>query len=159
MTDHRPTDYRIVEDDLTGAEVAALLELHLGEMHQWSPACKVHAMPVERLRQPDVTFYSAWDGGTLAAVGAIKHLDEGRGELKSMRAAPAYRGKGAGKAILEHLISEARRRGYAWLGLETGVPEPFVPARSLYASHGFTECDAFADYVLDEWSVCMSRTL
>ena len=159
MTDHRPTDYRIVEDDLTGAEVAALLELHLGEMHQWSPACKVHAMPLERLRQPDVTFYSAWDGGTLAAVGAIKHLDEGRGELKSMRAAPAYRGKGAGKAILEHLISEARRRGYAWLGLETGVPEPFVPARTLYASHGFTECDAFADYVLDEWSVCMSRAL
>ena len=151
--------YHIVEDDLTGAEVAALLELHLAEMHQWSPACKVHAMPIERLRQPDVTFYSAWDGETLAAVGALKHLGENRGELKSMRAAPAYRGKSAGKAILEHLIAEAQARGYTWLGLETGVPEPFVPARTLYASYGFADCEAFADYVLDEWSVCMSRAL
>lgn len=159
MSDYRPTSYRIVEDDLTAPEVAALLELHLAEMHQWSPACKVHAMPLERLRQPDVTFYSAWHGGTLAAVGALKHLGAGRGELKSMRAAPAYRGKGAGKAILEHLLGEARRRGYAWLGLETGVPEPFAPARGLYASYGFTDCEAFADYVLDEWSVCMSRAL
>ena len=152
-------DYRIVEDDLTGPEVAALLELHLAEMHQWSPACKVHAMPIERLRQPDVTFFSAWDGETLAAVGALKALGGERGELKSMRAAPEYRGKGAGKAILEHLIAEARERGYTWVGLETGVPEPFVPARTLYASYGFKDCDAFADYVLDEWSVCMSRAL
>lgn len=159
MTDHRPTTYRIVEDDLTGPEVAALLELHLSEMHQWSPACKVHAMPIERLRQPDVTFYSVWDGDALAAVGALKHLGEGRGELKSMRASPEYRGKGAGKAMLEHLIAEARKRRYTWLGLETGVPEPFVPARRLYASYGFADCEAFADYVLDEWSVCMSRTL
>jgi putative acetyltransferase len=159
MRDHRPTSYRIIEDDLNGPEVAALLELHLTEVHRWSPACKVHAMPLERLRQPDVTFYSAWDGDTLAAVGALKALDAARGELKSMRAAPAYRGKGAGKAILEHLMAEARRRGYAWLGLETGRPEPFVPARALYVSYGFSDCEAFADYVLDEWSVCMSRTL
>jgi len=152
-------DYRIVEDDLTGPEVAALLELHLADMHKWSPACKVHAMPIERLRQPDVTFYSAWDSDTLAAVGALKHLDDERGELKSMRAAPEYRGKGAGKAMLEHLMAEARNRGYGWLGLETGVPEPFVPARTLYASYGFAPCEAFADYVLDEWSTCMSRTL
>lgn len=153
------SDYRIVEDDLTGPEVAALLTLHLDEMHQWSPACKVHAMPLERLRQPDVTFYSAWDGATLAAVGALKDLGANRGELKSMRAAPEYRGKGAGKAILEHLIGEARCRGYTWLGLETGVPEPFIPARTLYARYGFVDCEAFADYVLDEWSVCMSRAL
>lgn len=151
--------YHIVEDDLTGPDVAALLKLHLEEMHQWSPACKVHAMPIERLRQPDVTFYSAWDGSRLAAVGALKDLGDNRGELKSMRAAPQYRGKGAGKAILEHLIGEASRRQYTWLGLETGVPEPFLPARTLYASYGFSDCEAFADYVLDEWSVCMSRTL
>jgi len=151
--------YHIVEDDLTGPDVAALLELHLAEMHQWSPPESVHAMPIERLRQPDVTFYSAWDGATLAAVGALKHLGDNRGELKSMRATPAYRGKGAGKAILEHLMGEARQRGYTWLGLETGRPEPFVPARTLYASYGFADCEAFADYVLDEWSVCMSRAL
>ena len=153
------TQYRVIEDDLSGDEVAALLRLHLDEMHQWSPAEKVHAMPIERLRAPDVTFYSAWDGETLAAVGAIKHLDATRGELKSMRAAPEYRGKGAGKAILLRLLEEARQRGYAWLGLETGRPEPFRPAQQLYASHGFTECEAFADYVPDEFSLCMSRTL
>ena len=153
------SDYRIVEDDLQGAAVIELLAFHLAEMHALSPACKVHAMPLERLRQPDVTFYSAWDGGTLAAVGALKDLGANRGELKSMRAAPAYRGKGAGKAILEHLLAEARRRGYTWVGLETGRPEAFVPARTLYAGYGFAECEAFADYASDEWSLCMSRSL
>jgi putative acetyltransferase len=151
--------YRIIEDDLAGAEVAALLAFHLEEMHQWSPACKVHAMPLERLREPDVTFYSAWAGSELAAVGALKELGPGRGELKSMRAAPAFRGQGAGEAILAHLMAEARRRGYTWLGLETGRPEPFVPARRLYEKHGFAECPAFGDYVSDEFSLCMERTL
>lgn len=153
------SDYRIVEDDLAGAEVAALLAFHLAEMHQWSPACKVHAMPLERLREPDVTFYSAWAGDELAAVGALKELDPGRGEFKSMRAAPAFRGKGAGQAILDHLMEEAQRRGYRWIGLETGRPEPFEPARALYEKHGFAECPAFGDYVSDEFSLCMDRTL
>ena len=153
------TAYRIVRDDLSGSEVADLLRLHLDEMHQWSPACKVHAMPIERLRERDVTFYSAWDGATLAAVGALKELDPARGELKSMRATPAYRGQGAGKAILAHLMGEAQRRGYTWLGLETGRPDPFVPARRLYEAHGFAECAAFGDYVSDEFSLCMDRTL
>ena len=150
-------DYRIIEDDLTGVEVAALLAFHLAEMHQWSPACKVHAMPLERLREPDVTFYSAWDGERLAAVGALKELDAGRGELKSMRATPEFRGKGAGQAILVHLMGEAERRGYSWLGLETGRPETFEPARALYEKHGFAECPAFGDYVSDEFSLCMDR--
>ena len=153
------TDYTIVRDDLSGPEVADLLRLHLEEMHQWSPACKVHAMPIERLREPDVAFWSAWDGERLAAVGALKELGDGRGELKSMRAAPEYRGKGAGNAILLHLMAEARARDYHWLGLETGRPEPFVPARRLYENHGFAECEAFGDYVSDEFSLCMSRDL
>jgi putative acetyltransferase len=106
-----------------------------------------------------VTFYSAWTGDTLAAVGAIKQLDATRGELKSMRAAPAFRGRGAGRAILEHLMAEADRRGYTWLGLETGRPEPFLPARRLYAAYGFAECEAFGDYVSDEFSLCMDRAL
>ena len=153
------SEYRIVKDDLSGPEVADLLRLHLDEMHQWSPACKVHALPLERLREPDVAFWSAWDGERLAAVGALKELGAGRGELKSMRAAPEYRGKGAGEAILLHLMSEARERGYTWLGLETGVPEPFLPARRLYEKHGFAECAAFGDYVSDDFSLCMSRDL
>ena len=151
--------YRIVPDDLTDPRIIDLLRFHLEEMHSWSPACKVHAMPVERLREPDVSFFAAWDGEALAGVGALKEIDETRGELKSMRAAPEYRGKGAGEAILVHLMAEARRRGYSWLGLETGRPEPFLPAVKLYEKHGFSECENFGDYISDEFSLCMSRTL
>jgi putative acetyltransferase len=149
----------IVPDDLTGEQVLALLQLHLDEMHQWSPACKVHAMPAERLRESDVTFFSAWDGEHLAGCGAIKHLGETHGELKSMRAAPEYRGKGVGKAILLRLLEEARRRGYTRVSLETGRPEPFRAAQGLYAAHGFTECAPFGDYVSDEFSLCMTKDL
>jgi len=152
-------EYRIIEDDLDGPEVIALLAFHLAEMHELSPPCKVHAMPVERLRQPDVTFYSAWDGDELAAVGALREIDATRGELKSMRATPGYRGKGAGEAILRHLMAEAERRGYRWLGLETGRPAAYLPAQSLYRKHGFAECADFGDYVGDEFSMCMSRVL
>lgn len=152
-------DYAIREDDLTGPEVAALLRLHLDDMHQWSPPESVHAMPIERLRANDVTFYTAWDGEALAACGALKQLDPQHGEIKSMRAGPAWRGKGAGKTILLHILAEARARGYTRLSLETGRPEPFDPARRLYASHGFVECPPFGNYVDDGFSLCMTRTL
>ena len=158
MAQDRPS-YIIVADNLTGDAVTELLAFHLAEMHRWSPACKVHAMKVERLRKPDVRFYSAWANGELAAVGALKEIDEQRGELKSMRAAPAWLGKGAGEAMLLHLIAEARGRGFGWLGLETGRPEAFAPAGNLYRKHGFRECEAFGDYVSDEFSLCMSRDL
>lgn len=146
-------------DDLTGEAVLALLQFHLDEMHQWSPPESVHAMPAERLRQPDVTFFSAWDGDVLAGCGAIKHLSEGHGELKSMRAAPEYRGRGVGKALLLCLLEEARARGYARVSLETGRPEPFHPAHGLYRAHGFAECAPFGDYVSDDFSICMTREL
>jgi putative acetyltransferase len=128
-------------------------------MHAWSPPCSVHAMPIERLRADDVTFYSVWDSTQLAACGAIKQLDSAHGELKSMRAHPDYRGKGAGRAVLTHLMRIAAQRGYARLSLETGSTEPFLPARALYAAHGFSECGPFADYPLDPFSIFMTRTL
>ncbi|MFC0203546.1 GNAT family N-acetyltransferase [Novosphingobium soli] len=157
---HTPIEtLRIVPDDLTGEAVLGLLQFHLDEMHRWSPPESVHAMPAERLRQPDVAFFSAWDGGTVAGCGAIKHLDDGHGELKSMRAAPAYRNRGVGKAILLRLIEEARARGYARVSLETGRPEPFAPAQRLYRAHGFAECAPFGDYVSDDFSMCMTRAL
>ena len=152
-------DFHIREDDLSGPEVAALLQFHLAEMHQWSPPESVHAMPIERLRAPDVTFYSAWHDGRLAACGALKEIDSAHGELKSMRAHPDYRGKGAGKAVLEHLIAEARKRGYSQVSLETGRPETYLPARRLYESSGFTECPPFGGYVDDGFSICMTREL
>lgn len=152
-------EYSIREDDLSGEAIAALLTLHLSEMHAWSPACSVHALPIERLRADDVTFYSVWDGDQLAACGAIKHLGASHGELKSMRADPAYRGQGAGCAVLAHLMEIARQRGYTRLSLETGSTKPFEPARQLYNDHGFAECGPFADYPLDPFSVFMTRCL
>ena len=152
-------EFQIREDDLTGAEPTALLQLHLDEMHQWSPPESVHAMPIERLRAPDVTFYSAWHGDSLAACGALKQIDPAHGELKSMRAHPEFRGRGAGKAMLAHLLAEARARGYTRVSLETGRPEPFLPARRLYETNGFAECPPFGDYPADPFSICMTRTL
>lgn len=155
--------YTIVEDDLTGPEIAALLRLHLDEMHKWSPPESVHAMPIERLRAGDVTFWSCWaqrgGGARLAACGALKQLDPAHGEIKSMRAHPDFRGRGAGRAVLRHLIAEGERRGYARLSLETGSPEEFVPAQRLYESHGFERCGPFGDYVFDPFSVYMTREL
>ena len=151
--------FQIREDDLSGPEIAALLQLHLAEMHQWSPPGSVHAMPIERLRERDVTFYSAWHGERLAACGALKELGPAHGELKSMRAHPDYRGRGGGKAVLAHLLAEARARGYSRVSLETGRPETYIPARRLYESYGFAECPPFADYAADDFSICMTREL
>ena len=149
----------IAEDDLSGADVQALVALHLGGMHAESPACKVHALPLDKLRQPGVTFYTARIHGDLAAMGAIQHLDPAHGELKSMRAAPEWRGRGVGEAMLVHLLAVARARGYARVSLETGRTEAFAPAVALYRKYGFEECAAFADYVVDEFSQCLTLGL
>jgi putative acetyltransferase len=151
--------FHIVEDDLTGDDIAGLLRYHLDEMHHFSPPCIVHAMPIERLREPDVSFWSAWDGDRLAACGALKQLDARHGEIKSMRAAPGYRGKGAGREILRHLLAEAKARGYGRVSLETGSTEHFLPARGLYAAHGFTECGPFGAYMENPFSIFMSKAL
>ena len=152
-------DLQMLEDDLTGPKICDLLRLHLTEMHRWSPPESCHVMPVERLRQSDVTFWSAWNGDSLAGCGAIKEIDAQHGEIKSMRAHPDYRGKGVGKAILLHLLDQAKQRGYTRISLETGRPEPFIPARRLYENHGFAECPPFGDYVFDDFSMCMTKEL
>lgn len=149
----------IEEDDLTGADIVALLRYHLDQMVQHSPICSVHAFPVERLRQPDVTFYALRIDGQLAACGALKQIDESQGELKSMRTDPKFLRRGLGEAMLLHLMAEARARGYTRLSLETGRPEPFHAAHALYRKHGFAECPPFGDYTEDPFSMCMTRTL
>lgn len=150
----------IREDDLSGAAIGALLDAHLAEMRAFSPACSVHAMPAERLREADVTFWSVWSGDQLVGCGALKEIDSGHGEIKSMRAAPAFRGQGAGAAMLRHIVAEAARRGYGRLSLETGRAPLFEPAIALYARHGFAECAAFAGYRDDDpFSLFMTRTL
>lgn len=150
---------RIVEDDLSGEDIQALVAFHLSGMHASSPACKVHAMPVARLRQRDVTFWSAWVGSAIAGMGAMKQIAADHGELKSMRVAPEWLGRGVGEAMLRHLVGVARARGYARVSLETGRTAAFAPAIALYRKHGFVECPAFGDYVSDDFSQCLTLPL
>ncbi len=146
-------------DDLSGAPTRALIARHLAGMHANSPAESVHAFDVDKLRQPDVTFWSVWIGDEIAGCGALKRLDAARGEIKSMRVADAFLGRGVGRAILEHLVAEARARGMRSLWLETGSAPAFVPAQRLYESAGFTRCAPFDGYVEDPFSLFMTRTI
>lgn len=146
-------------DDITGFEIRALLAEHLHHMYEVSPAESVHALDVRGLLQPDVTFWTAWDGGALLGCGALKELTLSHGEIKSMRTVAAYRRKGVARAMLQHIIAEARNRGYARLSLETGSMQAFEPARRLYESFGFTCCSPFAGYTEDLNSAFLTRTL
>jgi putative acetyltransferase len=146
-------------DDLRGAEIRALLAEHLRSMHQLSPPESVHALDVNALLRPEITFWTAWSHGELLGCGALKELTPAHGEVKSMRTGSAHRRKGVGRAMLQHIIAEARRRSYIRLSLETGSMPAFDPARRLYESFGFTYCPPFADYVDDPNSVFLTRTL
>lgn len=148
-------DFTIRRDELTSPEIAELLADHLHEMNEHSPPESVHALDLDKLRQPEITFWSIWNGDELVGCGALKELDAAHAEIKSMRTDPKYRGQGAGKLMLRHILDEAKRRGYTRLSLETGSMAAFEPARRLYASHGFIFCGPFADYILDPNSVFM----
>jgi putative acetyltransferase len=150
-------DIRI--DDLTGAAIRALIQRHLAGMHAASPPESVHALDVDALRRPDVTFWSAHLGGQLAGCCALARLDPLRGEIKSMRVADAFLGRGVGRAMLDHLLAEARARGMTSLWLETGSGAPFLAATTLYERTGFVRCGPFADYVDDPFSVFMTRAI
>ena len=152
-----PLEFR--RDDLSGEPTRALIARHLAGMRANSPAESCHAFDVDKLRSPDVTFWSVWTGDTIAACGALKRLDARRGELKSMRVADAFLGKGIGRALLEHLIAQARAARMQSLWLETGSSPAFLPALRLYESAGFTRCSPFDDYVEDPFSIFMTRAI
>lgn len=150
---------RIELDDLTRPEIHALLNEHLRSMHELSPPESVHALDLENLRRPEITFWTAWKGPVLLGCGALKELDRRHGEVKSMRTPQALRRRGAGRAILAHIIEVARSRAYERLSLETGAAEAFHPAQTLYRSFGFTFCGPFGDYADDPNSVFMTMRL
>ena len=150
---------RIRLDDLSGAQARALLAEHLRNMHELSPPESVHALDIDELRAPDVTFWTIWSDEELLGCGALRELSRTHGEVKSMRTALARRRRGVGRAILEHIIDEARRRSYERLSLETGSMKAFEPARRLYERFGFTYCAPFADYAEDPNSVFMTKEL
>ncbi|MCC2975101.1 GNAT family N-acetyltransferase [Sphingomonas sp. PL-96] len=146
--------------ELDRPDVQALLAAHLAGMHAQSPPESVHALPLEGLRRPDLTFFSARDAdGQLLGVGALRELDASHGEIKSMRTVDDARNRGVGAAMLAHLLRVARERGYTRVSLETGTPEGFAPARRLYERHGFVRCAPFADYREDPFSCCMTLQL
>lgn len=146
-------------DDLRGNEIRALLLDHLAEMHRHSPPESVHALDLDGLRKPGITFWTAWTGPSLMGCGALKEIERTHGEVKSMRTAPDHRRQGVGKAMLAHIVREAERRRYHRLSLETGSMEAFRPARELYESFGFSYCPPFGDYEADPNSVFLTRVL
>jgi len=149
----------IIIDDLKGSEIGALLNEHLANMHLHSPPESTHALPIEKLRSPDITFWSVWENGELLGCGALQELDPQHGEIKSMRTVSRHLRKGVARAVLDHIIKEAKRRGYQRLSLETGSMAAFEPARQLYAAAGFVYCEPFADYWEDPNSVFMTMKL
>ncbi len=150
---------RIALDDLTRPEVHALLEEHLRHMHLISPAESVHALDLEGLRKPEITFWCVWDGKDLLGCGALKELSPIHGEVKSMRTVRAHLRKGVARAMLAHIIDEARARSYRRLSLETGAMAAFAPAQRLYENFGFAYCPPFEGYVEDPNSVFMTKAL
>jgi putative acetyltransferase len=146
-------------DDLRGPEVAQILTEHLNDMYAVSPPESVHALDLEKLRQPEITFWSVWDGNQIAGCGAIKELDATHAEIKSMRTANSYRGKGVAVTIMEHILRVAAERQYHRLSLETGPQEFFLPARKLYERFGFEYCGPFGDYAEDPYSTFMTKSL
>jgi putative acetyltransferase len=150
---------QIVVDDLAGPEIARFLEAHLAEMASVTPPGSMHALDLEALRAPEVTFWTMTEGEEMVATGAIKLLGDGHGEIKSMRVAPEHRRRGLASAMLVHLIAEGRRRGLSRLSLETGAFAFFDPARRLYERHGFEYCEPFGDYRPDPNSSFMTLAL
>jgi putative acetyltransferase len=149
----------IREDDLTGKKIADFLREHLTNMYEITPPESVHALDLEALRSPDITFWTAWEGDELLGCGALKELDPSSGEIKSMRTVRAYRRRGIASKILEHIIKEAKQRAYDCLYLETGALSEFTPARALYLRYGFEYRGCFANYVDDPNSVFMAKKL
>lgn len=150
---------KIAVDDLSGPEVAEFLDEHVREMLSITPPESKHALDLDGLRRPEVTFWAVRDGDIVVGCGAIKRLDDRHAEVKSMRTAVARKRGGIASLILGHIIDEARRMGYARLSLETGSDDFFAPARGLYEKFGFAYCEPFADYLPDPLSVFMTRTL
>lgn len=150
---------RIIVDDLSGPQIAEFLAEHVEQMRSITPLESKHALDLDALRKPEVTFWSVMDGDTVVGCGALKRLDADHAELKSMRSASKRKRSGIASLLLEHILTEAKRMGFTRLSLETGADEFFRPARKLYEKFGFDHCEPFADYRPDPNSVFMTRLL
>lgn len=150
---------KIIADKLESAAVIALLEGHLADMYATSPPESVHALDISKLKAADIRFWTAWQNDILLGCVALKQHSADMGEIKSMRTAPEARGKGVGRALLQHLLNAAKQSGISAVYLETGSMDFFLPARTLYSSAGFHYCGPFADYTDDPNSLFMCKML
>ena len=150
---------RIIPGDLDDGRVVDLLRIHLASARAQTAPGSAHALDLGGLRSPEISLWTIWEDDALLGVGALKRLSADHGEVKSMHTAEAARGRGAGRAMLRHIVAAARSSGFSRLSLETGSWEYFRPARALYRSHGFVECPPFGDYAPDPNSVFMSLDL
>lgn len=146
-------------DDLSGPEIQALLKEHMAGMMSSSPPESVHALPLDALKKPDISFWSVWLNDELCGCGALKALDDKQGEVKSMRTAQKFLRRGVGQAALSQIIRTAQSRGYERLNLETGSTDDFKPAIAMYLRNGFEVCGPFGNYRLDPFSVFMTKRL
>jgi putative acetyltransferase len=146
------SDLSLRVDDLSGEPTRALLAIHLAGMHANTPAEHVFALDLSGLQVPEVTVWSAWRGGEIAGIAALKDLGGGEGELKSMRTHPDHLRCGVAAVLLDHIVAEARARGMSRLSLETGRGPSFEPALALYRRSGFVDGPAFSDYQPSEYS-------
>jgi putative acetyltransferase len=150
---------RIIQGDLSDPRVAALLQIHLTNARAQTAPGSAHALDISELQSADISFWTIWNDDVLLGFGALKCLSKDHGEVKSMHIAQAMRRKGAGSAMLNHIIRAARASGMSRLSLETGSWVYFSPARAFYRKHGFTECPPFANYAPDPNSIFMSLDL
>lgn len=151
--------WRVTEDDPRRPDVIGLLERHLEFARGVTPPEDVHALDLDGLLDPSVTFFSLRDNDTLLGIGAIKTLDATHMELKSIHTAEEARGNGVGRRVVEHLIGVATARGATRVSLETGSMEEFAPSRALYRRLGFVECEPFDDYSPSPSSMFMTLEL
>lgn len=147
---------QIDRGNLADPRIVALLRHHFDMCHAVTPPGSAHVFSLDRLADPGIDFWAAWDGETLLGTGAMKPLDATHGEVKSMHTSEAARRRGVGSALLRHIIETSRARGLTRLSLETGSFGYFEPAVALYKSHGFTECSPFGGYQPDPNSVFLT---
>jgi putative acetyltransferase len=149
----------VAVDDPRATDIRTLLEAHLAFSREATPPAYSFALEVDKLAEPAVTFFSARMDGSVVGVGALKRLDDSHAEIKSMHTSAAMRGRGVGRAVVEHIIEFARARGYQRVSIETGTSEVFAPARALYAGVGFEPCAPFGDYTDSPYNTCMTMVL
>ena len=153
------SDVQILRADPRDERVRDLVERHLTFGRSFTPLEDAHALEVDELLDPAIVLFTARDGEEILAVGALKEIEDGHGELKTMHTAEAARRRGIGRAMLDHLLAEAHRRGYRRVSLETGTMDAFAPARALYEGAGFTPCPPFGDYRRSPHSVYLAISL